>query len=79
MRRRCGLRRRWPCWWPLFIVPEWMQTLARFTPHGWANLAFNKLMFFGGDFGSVAYEMIALVGFGFAFAAVAVWRFRVVG
>ena len=66
------------CWWPLFIVPEWMQTLARFTPHGWANTAFNRLMLFGGDFGSVTYEMIALMGFGIAFAAVAVWRFRVV-
>jgi len=66
------------CWWPLFIVPEWMQTLAKFTPHGWANTAFNRLMLFGGDFGSVAYEMIALVGFGIAFAAVAAWRFRVV-
>ncbi len=66
------------CWWPLFIVPEWMQTLAKFTPHGWANTAFNRLMLFGGDFGSVAYEMVALVGFGIAFAAVAAWRFRVV-
>ncbi|MBM3957035.1 MAG: ABC transporter permease [Gemmatimonadetes bacterium] len=66
------------CWWPLFIVPEWMQNLARFTPHGWANTAFNRLMLFGGDFGSVAYEMVALLGFGAAFAAVAVWRFRVV-
>jgi len=66
------------CWWPLFIVPEWMQTLAKFTPHGWANTAFNKLMLFGGDFGSVGYEMIALVCFGVAFAAVAAWRFRVV-
>jgi len=66
------------CWWPLFIVPEWMQALARFTPHGWANTAFNRLMLFGGDFGSVAYEMVALAGFGIAFAVVAVWRFRVV-
>ena len=66
------------CWWPLFIVPEWMQTLAKFTPHGWANTAFNRLMLFGGDFGSVAYEMVALLCFGIAFASVAVWRFRVV-
>jgi len=66
------------CWWPLFIVPEWMQALAKFTPHGWANTAFNRLMLFGGDFGSVAYEMVALVGFAIAFSAVAIWRFRVV-
>ncbi len=30
------------CWWPLFVTPEWMQTLARLTPHGWANTAFKS-------------------------------------
>jgi len=65
------------CWWPLFIVPEWMQALAKFTPHGWANTAFNRLMLFGGDFGSVALEMVALVCFAVGFGAIAVWRFRV--
>ena len=29
------------CWWPLFITPQWMQSLAKFTPHGWANGGFN--------------------------------------
>jgi ABC-2 type transport system permease protein len=66
------------CWWPLFIVPEWMQAIAKFTPHGWANTAFNRLMLFGGDFASVTFEMVALVGFAIGFAVVAVWRFRVV-
>lgn len=66
------------CWWPLFIVPAWMQGLAKVTPHGWANTAFNRLMLFGGDFGSVGYEMAALAAFGAAFIAVAFWRFRVV-
>ena len=32
------------CWWPLFIMPRWLQNLARITPHAWANSAFNKLM-----------------------------------
>ena len=64
------------CWWPLFIVPDWMQTLAKLTPHGWANTGFNKLMLFGGDFGDVTLEMAALVAFGVAFLVVALWRFR---
>lgn len=64
------------CWWPLFITPAWMQTLARLTPHGWANTAFNKLMLFGAEFGDVAMEMLALVVFGIAFMAVALWRFK---
>ena len=64
------------CWWPLFITPEWMQSLAKLTPHGWANGAFNKLMLFGAEFGDVSQEMIALVVFGIAFLAVALWKFR---
>lgn len=64
------------CWWPLFITPDWMQTLAKITPHGWANIGFNKLMLYGADFGDVAVEMLALVIFGVLFATVALWRFR---
>jgi len=65
------------CWWPLFITPEWMQSLAKLTPHGWANTGFNKLMLFGAQFGDVTQEMWALTAFGAVFLAVAVWRFRV--
>ncbi len=65
------------CWWPLFITPEWMQSLAKLTPHGWANTGFNKLMLFGAQSGDVTQEMAALSAFGAAFLAVAVWRFRV--
>jgi len=65
------------CWWPLFITPKWMQFIAKITPHAWANTGFNKLMVFGGDFGSVAIEMLALVGFAVAFGLIAIWRFRI--
>ena len=64
------------CWWPLFITPQWMQSLAKLTPHGWANGGFNKLMLFGAEFGDVTQEMVALAGFGVVFLAVALWRFR---
>jgi ABC-2 type transport system permease protein len=64
------------CWWPLFITPQWMQFLAKVTPHGWANTGFNKLMLFGADFADVAPEMIALVVFAIIFGSIAVWRFR---
>jgi ABC-2 type transport system permease protein len=64
------------CWWPLFILPKWMQSLAKVTPHGWATTGFNKLMLFGADFGDVVPEMLALVGFAVLFAVIAVWRFR---
>ena len=64
------------CWWPLFITPEWMQSLARVTPHGWANSAFNKLMLFGAQGGDVVLEMVALAAFGLGFLAIAFVRFR---
>ena len=64
------------CWWPLFITPQWMQSLAKLTPHGWANTAFNKLMLFGAEFGDVVAEMGMLALFAAAFLAVTLWRFR---
>ena len=64
------------CWWPLFITPDWMQKLAKITPHGWANTGFNKLMLFGAEFADVAAEMLTLLMFAVLFAAVALWRFR---
>jgi ABC-2 type transport system permease protein len=64
------------CWWPLFLHPGWLQTLAKVTPHGWAMSGFNKLMLFGANFGDVVPEMLALVGFALFFAIIAIWRFR---
>ena len=64
------------CWWPLFILPRWMQALAKITPHGWATTGFNKLMLYGADFGAVVPEMLVLVGFAILFGIIAIWRFR---
>ncbi len=64
------------CWWPLFILPKWMQTMARITPHGWANTGFNKLMVFGGDFDAVIPEISVLIAFTVLFSVAAIWRFR---
>jgi len=35
------------CWWPVEILPPWMQTLQLFTPTGWAMDALHKLISFG--------------------------------
>ena len=64
------------CWWPLFIMPEWMQALAKITPHGWATTGLNKVMLFGAEFGAVVPEMFVLLGFAAFFSIIAVWRFR---
>lgn len=64
-------------WWPLFIMPRWLQNAAKITPHAWANSAFNKLMLFGAAPGDVVPEMIALAAFGFLFMTLGVLRFRI--
>ena len=63
-------------WWPLFITPPFMQSLARLTPHGWANDGLNRLMLFGAEFGDVLPSMAALLVFAGVFLALALWRFR---
>lgn len=63
-------------WWPLFATPRWMQSLAKLTPHGWANDAFNRLILFGADFGDVSGALAALAGFTVVFLALALFRFR---
>jgi ABC-2 type transport system permease protein len=64
------------CWWPLFLYPDWLQAVAKITPHAWATDGFNKLMLYGADFGAAVPNMIALLVFAVVFGVVAVWRFR---
>lgn len=64
------------CWWPFFLYPEWLQNIARVTPHAWATSGFNKIMVFGADFGAAVPSMIALLVFTVIFGLIAVWRFR---
>lgn len=64
------------CWWPLFITPQWMQFIARLTPHGWATSGFNELMVFGGNFSGAVPNMLALAGFAVVFGLIAIMRFR---
>ena len=64
------------CWWPQFLYPEWMQNIAKITPHAWATEGFNKLMLFGANFGDAVPSMVALLVFTVIFGCIAVWRFR---
>ena len=64
------------CWWPLFIAPNWMQFIAKITPHGWACDGFNKLMLFGATAGDVMWNFLVLFGFAAAFIIVAILRFK---
>lgn len=62
-------------WWPLFIMPRWIQNVAKITPHAWANEAFNKLLVFGATGGEVLLNIGVLLLFGVVFTALAVVRF----
>lgn len=64
-------------WWPLFVMPPWMQALARVTPHAWANDAFNRLLLFGAATGDILLNVLVLLGFAAVFAAAGVARARV--
>jgi len=64
------------CWWPFFLYPDWLQNIARITPHAWATSGFNKLMVFGADFGAAVPNMLALLVFAVVFGAIGIWRFR---
>ncbi len=65
------------CWWPTFLYPEWMQNMAKITPHAWATVGFNKLMVFGANFGDAIPSMLALLAFTVIFGVIAIWRFRI--
>ncbi|MHB8105469.1 MAG: ABC transporter permease [Dehalococcoidales bacterium] len=64
------------CWWPSFLYPEWLQNIAKITPHAWATTGFNKLMVFGAGFGDALSSMIALMVFTVIFGVIAIWQFR---
>jgi ABC-2 type transport system permease protein len=65
------------CWWPLWIMPHWMQNAAKIVPHAWANAAYAKLLYFAAPASSVVGEIAALLLFGAAFGAVAGLKFRI--
>jgi ABC-2 type transport system permease protein len=65
------------CWWPSFLYPEWLQNMAKITPHAWATEGFNKLMVFGANFSDVVSCILALLVFTVIFSAIAIWQFRV--
>ena len=48
-------------WWPLEIVPEFMQTLGHLSPVAWAMDAFQDLIWYNGGFGDVLPEIGVLL------------------
>ncbi len=63
-------------WWPLEIVPTFMQRLGHLSPVAWVMDAFRSLLFYNGNFMTILPGLAVLFGAAVVFFGVGVWRFR---
>lgn len=63
-------------WWPLDIVPGWMQTVGRFSPMSWAMDGFQDIITRGLGFTAVLPEAGVLLVFAAIFLFIGIWRFQ---
>lgn len=63
-------------WWPIEIVPGWMQNLARAFPTYWGMQGFQDLILRGLGVSEILPEAGILLAFGVVFLALGLWRFR---
>ncbi|MCB8942667.1 MAG: ABC transporter permease [Ardenticatenaceae bacterium] len=63
-------------WWPLEIVPTWMQALGKLFPTYWAMTGFHDIITRGLGVTAVLPEVAVLVAYGIIFLAIGTWRFR---
>jgi ABC-type multidrug transport system permease subunit len=61
---------------PTSVMPNFMQTLARFTPHFWGLAGFQDVMVRGLGVSAILPSVGMLLAFAAAFWAIAIWRFR---
>lgn len=65
------------CWWPLEVVPRYMQYVARLLPTGWATDGLHLIFFFGRGVTSVIPHALVLLCFAALFIFAATKRLRV--
>ncbi len=63
-------------WWPLEIVPQWMQTVGHLSPVAWAMEGFRSVIFHGGGVESVITPVLILLAVTAVVFVIAVRRFR---
>lgn len=63
-------------WWPLEIVPEFMQNLGHLTPVAWAMDAFRDLIFYSGGLTAILPEVGMLLAAAAVLFGIGIWRFR---
>ncbi len=63
-------------WWPLEIVPEFMQTIGHLSPVAWAMDAFHDLILYNGGFGDVLPEIGVLLAAAAVLFAIGIRSFK---
>ena len=63
-------------WWPIDIVPAWMQKIAQLTPAYWAMQGFQDIIVRGQGLRAVLPSATVLMVMGVVFLAVGLTRFR---
>jgi ABC-2 type transport system permease protein len=63
-------------WWPLSIVPPWMQTLGKISPIAWSQAAFNQMIYNGAHLLDILPYVGVLLIFTAVFFVFGVSRFR---
>jgi len=63
-------------WFPLFLMPTWVQQVSKVTLTSWAMTGFNNLMIFGKGFTAVVPSLLALVIYGVVCFLLAIRFFR---
>lgn len=63
-------------WWPLEIVPDWLQMVGKLSPIYWAMSGFQDIITRGWGVTAVLPEVLMLAGFTAVFLAIGLWRFK---
>jgi ABC-2 type transport system permease protein len=63
-------------WFPLFLMPAWVQQVSKVTLNSWAMTGFNNLMIFGKGFAAVLPDILVLVAYGAICFLLAIRFFR---
>jgi ABC-2 type transport system permease protein len=61
---------------PSFVMPEFMQTIGKLSPHYWALAGFQDVLVRGLGASDVLNEAVVLCGFALVFFIFGLWRFR---
>lgn len=64
-------------WWPLEVVPPFMQTLGHISPVAWVMDGFNTLIYFNGGLIDILPYISVLFGSSIVLFAIGIRRFRI--